>query len=74
MQNCTVAGPELLGAAMRSLVRKDILPFLVGLGRAVAFQFDAYWRDIATLDSYYEANLDLLLASAPLDPYENAYG
>jgi glucose-1-phosphate adenylyltransferase len=50
---------------------KDILPFFVRLGRAVVFGFDGYWRDIGTLDSYYQANLDLLLAGAPLDPYEN---
>jgi len=51
---------------------KDVLPFLVNLGRAVVFRFDGYWRDIGTLDSYYEANLDLLLAGALLDPYEDA--
>jgi glucose-1-phosphate adenylyltransferase len=50
---------------------KDVLPFLVGLGRAVVFRFDGYWRGIGTLDAYYQANLDLLLADAPLDPYEN---
>jgi len=50
---------------------KDVLPFLVDLGRAGVFRFDGYWRDIGTPDSYYQANLDLLLAAAPLDPYEN---
>jgi glucose-1-phosphate adenylyltransferase len=50
---------------------KDVLPFLVDLGRAVVFRFDGYWRDIGTPDSYYQANLDLLLAGARLDPYEN---
>jgi len=53
-------------------LRKDILPFLVGLGRAVVFRFDGYWRGIGTLDAYYQANLDLLQADAPLDPYENS--
>ena len=51
---------------------KDIVPFLVRLGRAVVFRFDGYWQDIGTLDGYYQANLDLLLAGAPLDPYDNA--
>jgi glucose-1-phosphate adenylyltransferase len=50
---------------------KDIVPFLVRLGRAVVFSFDGYWRDISTLDGYYQANLDLLLTGAPLDPFEN---
>ena len=50
---------------------KDIVPFLVGLGRAAVFKFDGYWRDVGTLDGYYRANLDLLLADAALNPYEN---
>jgi glucose-1-phosphate adenylyltransferase len=35
------------------------------------FPFGGYWRDVGTLDLYYESNLDLLLAGT-LDPYENA--
>jgi glucose-1-phosphate adenylyltransferase len=50
---------------------KDIVPFLVRLGRAVVFWFDGYWRKIGTLDSYYQANLDLLLEGVQLDPYED---
>src|SRR6185295_18933393 len=37
----------------------------------VVFEFGGYWRDLRTLDQYYQTNLDLLLAGAPLDPYEN---
>jgi glucose-1-phosphate adenylyltransferase len=50
---------------------KHILPVLIGSGRAVVFQFGGYWRDVSTLDLYYQANLDLLLAGTALDPYEN---
>jgi glucose-1-phosphate adenylyltransferase len=51
---------------------RDIIPALTRLGRAVVFPFDGYWRDLGTLDLYYQTNLDLLLAGASLDPYENA--
>ena len=51
---------------------KDILPVLIRSGRAVVFEFGGYWRDVGTLDLYYETSLDLLLAGTALDPYENA--
>jgi glucose-1-phosphate adenylyltransferase len=51
---------------------KSILPALIRSGRAVVFEFGGYWGDVGTLDSYYQTNLDLLLAGAALDPYENA--
>ena len=47
---------------------KSILPVLIRSGRAVVFQFGGYWRDVGTLDGYYQTNLDLLLAGAALDP------
>jgi len=50
---------------------KDILPVLIGSGRAVVFQFGGYWRDVGTLDLFYQTHLDLLLAGTALDPYEN---
>jgi len=50
---------------------KDILPVFIRAGSAVVFQFGGYWRNVGTLDLYYETNLDLLLAGT-LDPYENA--
>ncbi len=51
---------------------KDILPRMARAGRAIAFEFGGYWRDVGTLDSYYQTSLDLLLAGEAFDPYENA--
>jgi glucose-1-phosphate adenylyltransferase len=31
---------------------------------------DKYWRDVGTLDSYYQANMDLLKSIPPLDLYQ----
>jgi len=52
---------------------KNILPNCVRNGRrVVGFQFDmprtgrpAYWRDVGTLDGYYEANMELLKPDPP---------
>ena len=32
---------------------------------------DNYWRDVGTIDSYYQANMDLLQSIPPLDLYQN---
>jgi glucose-1-phosphate adenylyltransferase len=47
---------------------KDLLPRLVARGEAVyGYRVSSYWQDVGTLDSYYQANLDLLTDRAPLD-------
>lgn len=58
---------------------KDIIPKLVGNNSVYAYKFgdtegrvtqDAYWRDVGTLDSYYQANMDLLKPVSPIDLYQ----
>jgi glucose-1-phosphate adenylyltransferase len=38
---------------------KDILPAALGNSKMLAYPFDGYWRDIGTIRSYYQANLDM---------------
>ena len=54
----------------------DIIPSVIDTHRVFAFPFrdenrkqDAYWRDVGTLDAYYEANMDLI----SVDPLLNMY-
>ena len=59
----------------------DIIPRLVGEGRAQVYDFaanpvpgatardHAYWRDVGTLDAYYDAHMDLV----SVDPIFNLY-
>jgi len=60
---------------------KDIIPYLVKHGKAVAHRFtqscvmsgverEAYWRDAGTLDAYWEANIDLTAITPALDLYD----
>jgi glucose-1-phosphate adenylyltransferase len=58
----------------------DIIPSLIHSGCAYAYDFrdevqdsPRYWRDIGTLDGYYEASMDLVHPDALFDPYAN-YG
>lgn len=40
---------------------KDIIPTMLAEGkRMFAYRFDGYWKDAGTLDSLWEANMDLL--------------
>jgi glucose-1-phosphate adenylyltransferase len=58
----------------------DILPKLIGSHRICAYRFgkqtgrvtpDNYWRDVGTIDSYYEANMDLLKPVPSLNLYQD---
>jgi len=59
----------------------DIIPYLVKHGKAVAHKFtdsciraadeiEEYWRDVGTLDAYFEANLDLTDVVPKLNMYD----
>lgn len=40
---------------------KDIIPSLLGQGKnLMAWKFEGYWKDVGTIDSLWEANMDLL--------------
>ena len=60
---------------------KDIIPFLVKHGTAVAHRFsdscvrgraetEAYWRDVGTIDAYWQANVDLTDVVPALDIFD----
>ena len=63
---------------------KDLIPYIVQHGKAVAHRFGAscvrsskeavaYWRDVGTVDAYWEANLDLTDIIPELDLYETSW-
>ena len=40
---------------------KNIIPTLLGAGhKMMAYNFDGYWKDVGTIDSLWEANMELL--------------
>lgn len=60
---------------------KDIIPYLVEQGKAVAHRFtrscvrsaaepQSYWRDVGTVDAYWEANIDLTATVPALDLFD----
>lgn len=47
---------------------KDIIPALLNDGRILqAYRFQGYWKDVGTIDSLWEANMDLLDDKNELD-------
>ncbi len=63
---------------------KDLIPKLVAGGKAVAHPFsrscvradmeeEPYWRDVGTVDSYWQANIDLTDFLPKLDIYDNSW-
>ena len=59
---------------------KDVLPRCLDRRRVVAYDFvdinakaARYWRDVGTLDAYYEANMDLIAVSPEFNLYDTKW-
>lgn len=51
---------------------KNIIPsMLENKEKMVAYHFDGYWKDVGTIDSLWEANMDVLDPNVPLDLLDN---
>ena len=47
---------------------KNVLPAMLAAGeRMFAYRFEGYWKDVGTIDSLWEANMDLLDPKTQLD-------
>jgi glucose-1-phosphate adenylyltransferase len=63
---------------------KDIIPYIVKNGTAVAHRFtkscvrsdferESYWRDVGTIEAYWQANIDLTAVLPELDIYDKSW-
>jgi glucose-1-phosphate adenylyltransferase len=63
---------------------KDLIPYIVKNGKAVAHRFpdscvrstnetQSYWRDVGTVDAYWQANIDLTDIVPALDLYDQSW-
>lgn len=59
---------------------KDVIPRLLDLCRVIAYDFRdlnakqaRYWRDVGTLDAYYEANMDLVSVTPEFNLYDQRW-
>jgi glucose-1-phosphate adenylyltransferase len=62
----------------------DLIPDIVKNGKAIAHEFskscvksgletEPYWRDVGTIDAFWQANIDLTDFTPKLDLYDNAW-
>lgn len=50
---------------------KHVIPYLFGKGgRCFAYEFNGYWKDVGTLNSYWEANMELIDIVPDFNLYE----
>ncbi|HPP66663.1 MAG TPA: glucose-1-phosphate adenylyltransferase [bacterium] len=59
---------------------KDVIPSMIGKDRVFAFPFidenrkeTKYWKDIGTIEAYYEANMDLVNVEPVLNLYDTQW-
>lgn len=59
---------------------KDIIPRIINQYRVMAYPFrdpksgrQAYWRDVGTVDAFWEANLELIWVVPPLNLYDRSW-
>lgn len=59
---------------------KNVIPALIGSQRVVAYDFRdlnrkcvRYWRDVGTIDAYYEANMDLVSVTPEFNLYDTEW-
>ena len=58
---------------------KDIIPSIINRGDVYAFRFrdqagnQAYWRDVGTLDAFWEANMELVSPTPSLNLYDHQW-
>lgn len=50
---------------------KNVIPMLLHQGRKLySYKFDGYWRDVGTIESYYNANMEILYSETLLNLHE----
>ncbi len=50
----------------------DILPEIIGKHKVYGYRFRGYWRDVGTVESYWQANMDLIVDLPDLNLYDEA--
>jgi glucose-1-phosphate adenylyltransferase len=49
----------------------DVIPRLLSQGKSLyAYTFSGYWKDVGTIESYYEANMELLREEPPFNVFD----
>ncbi len=64
---------ELLEDESMTDFGKEVIPGSIGKQRVMAFPFNDYWRDIGTIEAFFEANLDLTSCDPEFNLYQGSW-
>jgi glucose-1-phosphate adenylyltransferase len=64
---------DLLQDETKTDFGREIIPEAIGKLKVLAYPFSGYWRDIGTIASFFEANLDLVDKNPPLNLHQGAW-
>jgi len=64
---------ELLADESNTDFGKEVIPGAIDTHRVMAFPFNGYWRDIGTIDAFFEANLDLTDSHPAFNLYQGSW-
>ena len=66
-RNCVI----IISDHTRPVPSRDIIPNMLQNGeKMAAYRFSGYWKDVGTLDSLWDANMDMLATGSGLDLLE----
>ncbi len=65
--------PQLLDGNDDHDFGKQVIPKAIHERRIYAFGYNGYWRDIGTIGSFHQANIELAVPMPPLNLYDSAY-
>ena len=53
---------------------KNIIPNMLNAGeKMMVYRFDGYWKDVGTIDSLWDANMDMLSSNNGIDLYDTSW-
>ena len=53
---------------------KNIIPNMLNAGeKLMTYRFEGYWKDVGTIDSLWDANMDMLAANNGIDLYDTSW-
>ncbi len=53
---------------------KDVIPAMLADGeRMFTYRFDGYWKDVGTIESLWDANMDMINPNVPFDLWEKDF-
>jgi len=69
--------PHVLRAVLQDEAKTDfgreVIPDAIGKYKVMAYPFTGYWRDIGTIDAFFDANLEMVDRKPPFNLHQGAW-